>query len=153
MQRIGLISDTHGLLRPEAVDFLRGCDRIVHAGDVCDASVLEGLAAIAPVVVVRGNNDRGPWADGLATTRTIRIEDVTLHAVHDVADVAHGTLPADVAIVVHGHSHRPTVVDRDGVLYVNPGSAGPRRFRLPISVGELRISGSTIEPRLVTLIA
>jgi putative phosphoesterase len=153
MQRIGLISDTHGLLRPEAIAFLAGCDRIVHAGDICDPSVLEALAAVAPVVAVRGNNDHGEWADAIPERLTMRIEDVELLAVHDVADLARGPLPRGLAIVVHGHSHRPTRIDRDGVLYVNPGSAGPRRFRLPISIGELRIDGAHTEVNLVTLIA
>jgi putative phosphoesterase len=153
MQRIGLISDTHGLLRPEAIDFLRGCDRIVHAGDICDPSVLTALRALAPVVVVRGNNDRGDWADAIAVEETVRIDDVLLLAVHDVADLAAMPLPDGVSIVVHGHSHKPAVVERDGILYVNPGSAGPRRFKLPISIGELRIEGSRVESRLVTLVA
>ncbi|MEO8935663.1 MAG: metallophosphoesterase family protein [Burkholderiaceae bacterium] len=151
MQRIGLISDTHGLLRAEAVAFLQGCDRIVHAGDICDPAVLEALARIAPVDAVRGNNDRGAWADAIVERLTIRIEDVALLAIHDLADLS--TTPRGVTIVVHGHSHKPTTVARDGVLYVNPGSAGPRRFRLPISIGELRIDGAKTEVNLVTLIA
>ncbi len=153
MQRIGLISDTHGLLRPEAIAFLAGCDRIVHAGDICDPSVLEALARIAPVVAVRGNNDHGAWAEAIAERLTIRVEDVELLVVHDVADLSRAPLPQRVSIVVHGHSHKPTRVDRDGVLYVNPGSAGPRRFRLPISIGELRVDGAKTDVKLVTLIA
>ncbi len=152
MERIGLISDTHGLLRPEAIAFLGGCDRIVHAGDVCDPTVLDRLAAVAPLTVVRGNNDRGAWADAIPVERTLRIEDVTLLAIHDVADLP-AALPDGVSIVVHGHSHKPAVVERDGVRYVNPGSAGPRRFRLPISVGELIVDGDRADVRLVTLIA
>ena len=152
MRRIGLISDTHGLLRPEAIAFLQGCDGIVHAGDICDPSVLDALARIAPVVAVRGNNDHGAWADAIAVTRTLRIDDVTLMAIHDVADLRRVPIGDDVTIVVHGHSHKPTVVERDGVLYVNPGSAGPRRFTLPISIGELCIDGAQVETRLVTLI-
>lgn len=151
MQRIGLISDTHGLLRPEAVAFLQGCDRIVHGGDICDASVLDALAALAPVVAVRGNNDRGAWAAAIPQTCTLRIEGVTLFAVHDLADLKRTPLPPDVSIVVHGHSHKLTVVTRDGVVYVNPGSAGPRRFKLPISVGELRIDGTRADVALKTL--
>ena len=152
MPRIGLISDTHGLLRPEAAAFLDGCDRIVHAGDVCDPAVLEALGAIAPVTVVRGNNDRGGWADGIAVTETLRVDDVTLLAIHDVADLP-ASLPYGVSIVVHGHSHRPAVVERDGVRYVNPGSAGPRRFRLPVSIGDVVVDGARAEVRLVTLVA
>ncbi len=152
MQRVGLISDTHGLLRPEAIAFPGGCDRIVHAGDICDPSTLTALRDIAPLVVVRGNNDRGDWADAIAIEEILRIEDVSLAVIHDVADLAARPLPAGVSIVIHGHSHKPTVVARDGILYVNPGSASPRRFRLPISIGELRIAGSQFETRLVTLI-
>lgn len=152
MQRIGLISDTHGLLRPEAVAFLRGCDRIVHAGDICDPALLDALATIAPVVAVRGNNDRGPWAERIEIAATMRVEDVTLQAIHDVAGLERLPLADGVSVVIHGHSHKPSVVERDGVCYVNPGSAGPRRFRLPVSIGELRISGSTVDARLVTLI-
>lgn len=153
MQRIGLISDTHGLLRPEALAFLEGCDRIVHAGDICDPTVLERLAVIAPVVAVRGNNDRGTWADAVAVERTIVVDDVTVLAIHDVADLRGRPLPGGVSIVVHGHSHKPGTVKRDGVTYVNPGSAGPRRFRLPIAIGELNVEGSSADVRLVTLIA
>jgi putative phosphoesterase len=151
MRRIGLISDTHGLLRPEALAFLQGCDGIVHAGDICDPSVLDGLRRIAPLVVVRGNNDHGPWADEIAVTETVRIEGVMLAAIHDIADLATHPLPDDVAVVVHGHSHKPAVVTRDGVVFVNPGSAGPRRFKLPISIGELRVDSARFEARLVTL--
>lgn len=153
MQHIGLISDTHGLLRPEAIAFLRGCDRIVHGGDLCDPSVLDALGRIAPVVAVRGNNDRGDWAERIGVTATLRVEGVTLRAIHDIADLKRMALDADVSIVVHGHSHKPAVVERGGVRYVNPGSAGPRRFKLPISIGELTIDGSKADVRLVTLIA
>ncbi len=153
MQRIGLISDTHGLLRPEALAFLEGCDRIVHAGDVCDPSVLESLAGLAPVVAVRGNNDVGAWADAIDVVETFRIEDVALLVVHDVADLRRLPIAVDVSVVIHGHSHKPAIVERDSRVYVNPGSAGPRRFRLPVSVGELRIDGPACVPRLVTLIA
>jgi putative phosphoesterase len=152
MQRIGLISDTHGLLRPEARDFLAGCDRILHAGDVCDAAVLDALAAIAPVVAVRGNNDRGAWADALPVTRTVAIEGVTMVLIHDVADLDDRPPPGAATIVIHGHSHRPAVVDRGGRMYINPGSAGPRRFRLPISIGELFVDGTTATPRLVRIV-
>ena len=151
-ERIGLISDTHGLLRPEAIDFLQGCDRIVHAGDLCDASVLDALRRIAPLVVVRGNNDRGPWTGSIAIAETVRIEGVTIGVVHDVADLEGAPFSAEVSLVVHGHSHKPAVVERDGVTFVNPGSAGPRRFSLPISIGELLIDGTRVEPRLVALV-
>ena len=151
MKRIGLISDTHGLLRPAALAFLQGCDGIVHAGDICDPSVLDALRRIAPLLVVRGNNDHGPWADDIAVTETVRIEDVTLAAIHDIADLATRPLPDAVTVVVHGHSHKPAVVSRDGIVFVNPGSAGPRRFTLPISIGELVVDGARFEARLVAL--
>ena len=149
--RIGLISDTHGLLRPEALAFLAGCDGIIHAGDICDASVLERLAAIAPVAAVRGNNDLGPWADAIPETLTLDIGAVTVHVVHDIADLAARPAPPDATIVVHGHSHKPAIVERDGRRFVNPGSAGPRRFSLPVSIGELVVAGAHATARLVAL--
>jgi len=147
--RIGLISDTHGLLRPEVLDFLRGSDHIVHGGDVCDAGVLEKLRAIAPVTAVRGNNDRGAWAAGLRLSELVRLGDVFLYAIHDLAEIDIEPHAAGVQVVVSGHSHRPAIDERDGVLYVNPGSAGPRRFRLPISAAELTVEGGRISARLV----
>jgi putative phosphoesterase len=152
MPRIGLISDTHGLLRPEALAFLAGCDRIVHAGDICDRSVLERLETIAPLIVVRGNNDVGAWADALPVARTIDVDEVKIHVIHDIADLARHPAPDGVDLIVHGHSHKPAIVERNGVVHVNPGSAGPRRFSLPISIGELRIDGRGVAPRLVTLV-
>jgi putative phosphoesterase len=151
LQRIGLISDTHGLLRPDALAFLAGCDRIVHAGDICDDAVLARLADIAPVTAVRGNNDRGRWADALPMSLTLTVEGVLIHVIHDVADLADHPPPPGASFVVHGHSHKPAVVERDGRVFVNPGSAGPRRFSLPISVGELLVDGATATPHLHTL--
>ncbi len=153
MQRIGLISDTHGLVRPEARAFLAGCDRILHAGDICDPSVLAALREIAPVEAVRGNNDIGAWADALDVAKTVVVEGVAIHMIHDIADLATHPAPPATAFVVHGHSHKPTIVERDGLVRVNPGSAGPRRFKLPISIGELLVDGKDATPRLVTLAA
>lgn len=147
IQSIGLISDTHGLLRPEALDALRGCGRIVHAGDICDPSVLQALAELAPVIAVRGNNDRGDWAAALPASTTLQVGTVRIQVIHDLAEL--GTPSAGV--VVSGHSHKPSVVRRDGCLYVNPGSAGPRRFKLPISLGRLRIDGDRVEVELIDL--
>jgi putative phosphoesterase len=152
MQRIGLISDTHGLLRPEALAFLVGCDRIVHAGDICDRSVLDRLETIAPLIVVRGNNDVGAWADALPVAWTIDVGDVKIHVIHDIADLALHPAPDGVDLIVHGHSHKPAIIERNGIVHINPGSAGPRRFSLPISIGELRIDGRSVAPRLVTLV-
>jgi len=139
MQRIGLISDTHGLLRPEAVAFLRGCSHIIHAGDVGGAHVLEGLAALAPLTAVRGNNDAGAWADALAEFETLRVGGVTIDVIHDLGALKHRDARTGGQIVVSGHSHKPKVEQRGNILFVNPGSAGPRRFRLPVSVAELLV--------------
>ena len=142
--RIGLISDTHNLLRSEALTYLQGCDHIVHAGDIMGANVLEQLGAIAPVTAVRGNNDRGAWADALRETELIRLGDIHLYALHDLAQLDIDPVGAGVQVVVSGHTHRPLVEQRQGVLFVNPGSAGPRRFKLPIALGELRVLGSVV---------
>jgi uncharacterized protein len=152
MARVGLISDTHGLLRPEAVSFLRGCDHIVHGGDIGHAEVLDELSALAPVTAVRGNNDKGAWADRLAETEFVQIGDVCIYALHDIAQLDIDPSGAGVQVVVSGHSHKPLVERRDGVLYVNPGSAGPRRFKLPISVAELVIADRVVSARLVELV-
>ena len=147
--RIGLISDTHGLLRPEALAFLQGSDHIVHGGDICDAGVLEALFVIAPLTAVRGNNDHGAWALRLRETELVQLGDVFVYAIHDLAQLDIDPGAAGVQVVVSGHSHKPAVERRGGVLYVNPGSAGPRRFRLPISLGELTVSGSSVSARIV----
>jgi putative phosphoesterase len=152
MRRVGLISDTHGLLRPEAREYLAGCDLILHAGDICEPEVLAELAELAPVTAVRGNNDRGAWADRLSVNEYLRVEEVCIYAIHDLAQIDLDPQAAEVQVVVHGHSHQPSSVVRDGVLYVNPGSAGPRRFKLPISAGELLIDGRSIQARFRTLI-
>jgi putative phosphoesterase len=147
MFRVGLISDTHDLLRPQVLDALRGSDHIIHGGDICGAEVLEALAALAPLTAVRGNNDRGDWARRLHETETIDLAGVTIHVVHDLKDLV---LPPAAQVVVSGHSHKPKLEERAGVLYVNPGAAGPRRFKLPISAGELRITGGKATARLLT---
>lgn len=146
--RIGLISDTHGLLRPEALEFLRGAEHIIHGGDIGDAAILEALRAIAPVTAVRGNNDQGEWAKGLRELERLDIGEVRICVVHDVKGFAE----KGCRIVVSGHSHKPKVEERGGVLYVNPGSAGPRRFSLPVAAGELRISGATVRAHIQELL-
>jgi len=151
MLRVGLISDTHGLLRPEAAAFLRGCDHIVHGGDIGDPGILAALRALAPVTAVRGNNDRAAWADALPETDLLQLGGLWLHALHDLAQLAIDPVAAGVRVVVSGHTHAPLVAERGGVLYVNPGSAGPRRFRLPIAVGELCIAGAAATARIVEL--
>jgi uncharacterized protein len=151
MPRVGLISDTHGLLRPEAVAFLRGSDFIVHAGDIGDADVLRDLEAVAPVTVVRGNNDKGSWAESIAETEVLQVGDVFIYVLHNVAELDLDPVAAGFQVVVSGHSHRPSVEERDGVLYVNPGSSGPRRFKLPIAVAELEVAGRSVRAKLVEL--
>jgi uncharacterized protein len=146
MLRIGLVSDTHDLLRPQVLEYLRGSDHIVHAGDICGPEVLAALAQLAPLTAVRGNNDRGGWAQALREAETLRLAGVAIHVIHDLKEFR---LDEDVQVVVSGHSHKPKVEQRGGVLYVNPGSAGPRRFSLPISAGELRIAGGRVTANLV----
>jgi len=149
--RVGVISDTHGLLRPEAAAFLRGCDSIIHCGDICDSQVLDALARIAPVSAVRGNNDTGGWASGLRESELLRIGALHVYVIHDISQIDIDPAAAGVAVVLSGHSHRPHVASRQGVLYLNPGSAGPRRFKLPVSIAELRIEGEAVQPRIETL--
>jgi putative phosphoesterase len=147
--RVGLISDTHGLLRPEAKAFLQGSDYIVHGGDICDPAILDELAAIAPVTAMQGNNDRGLWAKRLPETAVLQVGGVFIYAIHDLAQLDIEPDAAGIRVVVYGHSHKPMVEERDNVLYVNPGSAGPRRFTLPIAVGELMVSGNAVTARIV----
>ena len=149
--RVGLISDTHGVLRREAVEALRGSDFIVHAGDIGHMGIIEQLAELAPVSAVRGNNDNGAWAVKLRETEVLRVGDISICVVHDLAQLDVDPVAANFHVVVSGHSHRTGIEERNGVLYVNPGSAGPRRFNLPISVGELAVSGFSITPQLFTL--
>lgn len=151
MARIGLISDTHGLLRPEAAAFLQGADFIIHGGDIGDPAILEVLAAIAPLTAVRGNNDTGPWADSLPRTALLQVGAISIYAVHDILDLDIDPARAGVHAVVFGHSHRPSVLEREGVLYVNPGSAGRRRFKLPVALAELVVDADGVSARIVEL--
>jgi uncharacterized protein len=147
--RVGVISDTHNLLRAGAKEFLRGSDVIIHGGDICKPAVLAELADIAPVTAVRGNNDKGDWADELRQTELVRVGEVFIYIIHDLAELDIDLEAAGVRVVVPGHSHRPSIQEKAGVLYVNPGSAGPRRFRLPISAAELTIDGESVSARVV----
>lgn len=151
MFRIGLISDTHGLLRPEAVAFLRGSDHIVHAGDIGNEAVLRALEAIAPVTAIRGNVDAGPWAAGVPGTQWVTLAGIRIHVLHDRSSLDIDPASDAVDMVVSGHSHRPLIERLGGVAYVNPGSAGPRRFKLPVSVAEVLVDQEAIRPRLVEL--
>jgi putative phosphoesterase len=146
----GIISDTHGLLRPEALKALQGVDRILHGGDVGNAAVLEALREIAPVVAVRGNNDKGAWANELPQWEVAELEDVFVYMIHDLKEIDIN--PAgSFQVVVSGHSHKPSIEQQRGVLYVNPGSAGPRRFDLPISIALLRVTGDQASAEIVEL--
>ena len=151
MPRVGLISDTHGLLRPEAVMFLRGSDFIVHAGDIGHPGILKDLASVAPVTAIRGNNDKDAWAEKVAETEVLQVGETLIYVVHNVAELDLDPIAAGFHVVVSGHSHKPSVEKRDGVLYVNPGSAGPRRFRLPVAVAELMIVGNSVRARVKEL--
>jgi len=152
MFRIGLISDTHGLLRPEARAYLEGSDHIVHGGDIGSEAILTELASIAPITVVRGNNDREAWAGSIPETQLIELGGLFLYAIHDLAGMDIDPDAVGVRIVMSGHSHKPLVEERGGVIYVNPGSAGPRRFTLPISAGEITIDGVVVSARTVVLV-
>jgi putative phosphoesterase len=148
---IGLISDTHGLVRPQALEALRGVDLIIHAGDIGKSAVLDVLKPIAPLHVIKGNNDRGAWAKKLPDTKTISIGGTRLFLIHDVNDLDFDLSERRVAVVISGHSHIPFIVERDGVLFVNPGSAGPRRFKLPVAVGKLRIADGRLKAEIIEL--
>jgi putative phosphoesterase len=149
--RVGLVSDTHGLLRVEAVEFLHGSDFIVHAGDIGDQAVLEQLSAIAPVTAVRGNNDKGAWVEQMSETEVLKAGAVFIYVIHNLAELDIDPVAGGFQVVVSGHTHRPSRETRDGVLFVNPGSAGPRRFSLPVCLGELVVSGEQVEAALQEL--
>ncbi|HEV2706237.1 MAG TPA: metallophosphoesterase family protein [Pyrinomonadaceae bacterium] len=148
---IGVISDTHGLVRPAAVEALRGVELILHAGDVGSPQVLETLSRLAPVVAVRGNNDKGEWAESLSTWEVVEIGAVSIYMLHDLKEMEISPSGAGFRVVVSGHSHQPSLEERRGVLYLNPGSAGPRRFKLPVSVAHLRLNGEAVEAQLIDL--
>lgn len=141
--KIGVISDTHGLLRPEAVRALCGVAQIIHAGDVGAPEVLEGLRSIAPVQAVRGNNDRDAWSGSLPLRLSLDVAGVRILVLHDLNELDAESQTAGYRVVVAGHSHKPAVVERDGMLFVNPGSAGPRRFKLPVTIGYITLAKGT----------
>jgi len=148
---VGVISDTHGLLRPAALDALRGSDLIIHAGDVGKPEVLEPLRALAPTFVVRGNVDYGKWADALPVSELVDVGELMFYVLHDISQLDLDPPTAGFAAVVYGHSHRPSIETRDGVLFLNPGSAGPRRFDLPISLAQVRVRGREVEAKIVEI--
>ena len=150
-RRIGVISDTHGLLRPEAVAKLRGSELIVHAGDIGKAEVLEGLRALAPVKAVRGNVDREPWARALPRIEAFEIDQVGVCVVHDLGELERVPEAARFKVVVSGHTHQPAIEERNGILFINPGSAGPRRFHIPVTMALFHVQGASVDAELLTL--
>jgi uncharacterized protein len=150
--RVGLISDTHGLLRPEARAFAGACDYIIHGGDIGSAAILDELSAMAPLIAVKGNNDRQAWAAHLPQTEMIRVGGVFIYVIHDLSQLDIEPDAAGAHVIVSGHSHKPLIELRNGILYVNPGSCGPRRFNLPLSVGEIRVEGTKVRARTVELV-
>lgn len=148
MLRLGVISDTHGLLRPEAEQRLAGVDHIIHAGDIGRAEIIERLRAIAPVTAIRGNVDKGPWTKLFRDTETVRLGGQAIYVLHDIHDLPFDPASRGIDIVISGHSHKPLIERRDGVLYLNPGSAGPRRFNLPITLATLELTANGPVARL-----
>jgi uncharacterized protein len=151
MRLVGVISDTHGLMRPQALAALAGVDHIIHAGDIGGLEVLAALRTLAPVTAVRGNNDREPWADAIRERETITVGGMSIHVLHDVKELDLDPVTSGVHAVIAGHSHRPRIERREGVLFLNPGSAGPRRFTLPVSVARLRVDDGRLEPEIIEL--
>jgi putative phosphoesterase len=150
---IGVIADTHGLLRPEALAALRGSEHIIHAGDVGAPEILDTLAAIAPLTAIRGNVDQAAWARTLAETEVLEIGGLSIYVLHDLAQLDLKPGAAGFQVVISGHSHVPKQEVRQGVLYFNPGSAGPRRFKLPVTVGRLSVEGGNVRGEIVALLS
>lgn len=151
--KIGIISDTHGLLRPEAVQALQGVDRILHAGDVGTSAVLEDLQAIAPVIAVRGNVDRGEFGDSLPVSATLTLLETKIHLLHIRQDLAVDPVAEGIRLVIFGHSHKPFFEEINGVIYLNPGAAGRRRFSLPITLALITLSPSSLSIDLIDLLS
>lgn len=151
LKRVGVISDTHGLLRPEALGALRGSDLILHAGDVGAPEVLRELETVAPVVAVRGNVDLGDWTRALPDSQVVEVEDSLIYLLHDIDALDLSPEAAGMSVVVFGHSHQPEIRQTRGVRYFNPGSAGPRRFSNPVTLGFLDVTASGLAPRVVHL--
>ena len=149
---IGVISDTHGLLRPEAMQALRGTEHIIHAGDIGAPEILEKLAAIAPVTAIRGNVDKDAWARRLPETEVVELAGISIYLLHDLAQLNLKPEAAGFQVVISGHSHVPKQETRDGVLYFNPGSAGPRRFKLPVTVGKLIVHDGNVCGEIIPIL-
>ena len=152
-QKIGVISDTHGLLRPEALAALRGVDLIIHAGDIGSREIIDRLNEVAPTLAIRGNNDREPWAKSIPETRLLECGPSTIFVIHNLKELGFDPAGRRIGVVISGHSHKPSITERDGVLYVNPGSAGPRRFKLPIAIATLHIDSSKATAKILELTA
>ena len=148
---VGVISDTHGLLRPEAVAALTGTDLIVHAGDVGAPDVIDALRNLAPTFVVRGNVDKAHWAGALPMKAHVEVGELLFYVLHDISELDLDPAVAGYAAVVYGHSHRPSIEMREGVLFLNPGSAGPRRFKLPVSIARVGVSGQQLRSEIIEL--
>jgi putative phosphoesterase len=148
---IGVISDTHGLLRPEALTALQGSELILHAGDIGPSEILDRLRDIAPLHVVRGNCDHGPWARALPETDVVTVGGRDIYMIHDIGELDLTPAVAGFIAVIYGHSHQPKVEERDGVLYLNPGSAGPKRFSLPVSVAHLHLGAGRVSAEIIEL--
>jgi hypothetical protein len=149
---VGVISDTHGLVRPEALRALEGVELIVHAGDVGSPDVLDALRAVAPVHAVRGNVDRGVWTESLPETAVVEVAGRSLYVLHDRAELDLDPATAGFAAVIFGHSHRPHHEEKDGVVFLNPGAAGPRRFRLPVSLARVTVDEARVDVRMIELV-
>jgi hypothetical protein len=149
---VGVISDTHGLVRPEALAALAGSELIIHAGDVGGPEVLEELARVAPVLAVRGNNDRGDWAERLPEYEAVEVNKTFVYVLHDLKELDIAPAAAGFRVVVSGHSHKPLIEERRGVLYLNPGSAGPRRFKLPVTVARMKVNGAGASAEIINLL-
>lgn len=149
---IGVISDTHGLLRPEAINALRGSEHIIHAGDIGDAAIIPALEKIAPVAAIRGNIDVEPWTKRFPETEVVELAGLHIYILHDVNALDLNPKAAGFAAVISGHSHQPKQELKDGVLYFNPGSAGPKRFKLPTTVGRLEIVDGKVSGKIIELI-
>ncbi|MBM4263480.1 MAG: metallophosphoesterase family protein [Deltaproteobacteria bacterium] len=150
---VGVISDTHGLVRPEALAALRGVDLIIHAGDIGKAEVLDSLARVAPVFAIRGNNDAGPWAEALPDVLELKIASTKLHVIHNLQELPQAPFVRGTQLVISGHSHKPVHRVAEGIHYLNPGSAGPRRFKLPIALARVSIGAALVAAEIIELSA
>jgi putative phosphoesterase len=150
-ERIGVVSDTHGLIWPEAINALQGASLIIHAGDIGAPEILESLQEIAPVVAVRGNIDKGSWGQSFPASQVVEVGQVQFYVIHNIDDLDIDPGAAGFSAVIFGHSHKPSLEMRNGVLFLNPGSAGPRRFKLPVSVAIIEVQGELLKPQLIEL--